>query len=80
MLVLKPFALSFVTLCGIINKMPQCQFPIFRYFCVSEKLDRKYSQNWTKQKLNLLFLPKLRGDRRGERGGPRASHTIGQRG
>jgi hypothetical protein len=30
--------------------MPQCQFPIFYYFCVSEKLHRKYSQNWTKQK------------------------------
>jgi hypothetical protein len=30
--------------------MPQCQFPIFCYFCVSEKLHRKYSQNWTKPK------------------------------
>jgi hypothetical protein len=30
--------------------MPQCQFPIFCYFCVSEKLHRKYSRNWTKQK------------------------------
>jgi hypothetical protein len=34
--------------------MPQCQFPIFCYFCVSKKLHRKYSQNWTKQKPNLL--------------------------
>jgi hypothetical protein len=40
--------------------MPQCQFPIFCCFCVSEKLHRKYSRNWTKQKPNLLFLPKLR--------------------
>jgi hypothetical protein len=39
--------------------MPQCQFPVFYYFCVSEKLHRKYSRNWTKQKPNLLFLPKL---------------------
>jgi hypothetical protein len=36
--------------------MPQCQFPIFCYFCVSEKLYRKYSQNWTKQKLNIQIL------------------------
>jgi hypothetical protein len=33
--------------------MPQCQFPIFCYFCVSEKLHRKYSRNWTKQKPNI---------------------------
>jgi hypothetical protein len=30
--------------------MPQCQFPVFCYFCVSEMLHRKYSRNWTKQK------------------------------
>jgi hypothetical protein len=36
--------------------MPQCQFLIFCYFCVSEKLRRKYSRNWMKQKSNLLFL------------------------
>jgi hypothetical protein len=54
--------------------MPQCQFPIFCYFCVSEKLHRKYSQNWTKQKPNLLLFneasrrPKRR--RRRARGWP----------
>jgi hypothetical protein len=36
--------------------MPQCQFPIFCCFCVSEKLYMKYSQNWTKQVLELLFF------------------------
>jgi hypothetical protein len=36
--------------------MPQCQFPIFCYFCVSKKLHKKYSQNWTKQKPNLLIF------------------------
>jgi hypothetical protein len=36
--------------------MPQCQFPVFFYFCVSEKLHTKYSRNWTKQKLNLLLF------------------------
>jgi hypothetical protein len=36
--------------------MPQCQFPVFWCFCVLEKLDRKYSQNWMKQKPNLLLF------------------------
>jgi hypothetical protein len=36
--------------------MPECQFPVFCYFCVSEKLQRKYSWNWTKQKPNLLIF------------------------
>jgi hypothetical protein len=54
--------------------MPQCQFPVFCYFCVSEKLHRKYSQNRTKQKPNLLLFneasrrPKRR--RRGATGWP----------
>jgi hypothetical protein len=57
-----------------INKMPQCQFPIFCYFCVSEKLHKKYFRNWTKQKPNLLIFtevsrsPKRR--RRGDMGRP----------
>jgi hypothetical protein len=33
--------------------MPQCQFPVFCCFYVSEKLHRKYSRNWTKQKPNI---------------------------
>jgi hypothetical protein len=54
--------------------MPQCQFPIFCYFCFSEKLHRKYFRNWTKQKPNLLIFneasrrPKRR--RRGAMGQP----------
>jgi hypothetical protein len=54
--------------------MPQCQFSVFYYFCVSEKLHRKYSQNWTKQKPNILIFteasksPKKR--RRGATGWP----------
>jgi hypothetical protein len=59
--------------------MPQCQFPVFCYFFVLEKLHRKYSQNWTKQKPNLLYLPKLCEDRRWDGGEPGASHTIGWR-
>jgi hypothetical protein len=60
--------------------MPQCRFPIFCYFCVSEKLHKKYSQNWTKQKPNLLFFPKHREVWRWDRGGPGAGHTLGRRG
>jgi hypothetical protein len=54
--------------------MPQCQFPIFCCFCVSEKLHRKFSQNWTKQKPDVQKFteasrePKRR--RRGATGGP----------
>jgi hypothetical protein len=36
--------------------MPQCQFPIFCCFCVSEMLHRKYSQNWTKQKPDVQIF------------------------
>jgi hypothetical protein len=36
--------------------MPQCQFPVFCYFCVSEMLHRKYSQNWTKQKPDVQIF------------------------
>jgi hypothetical protein len=60
--------------------MPQCQFPVFCCFCVSEKLHKKYSWNWTKQKPNLLFLPNLHEDRRWDGGGPQAGHALGWRG
>jgi hypothetical protein len=36
--------------------MPQCQFPIFCCFCVSEKLHRKFSQNWTKPKPDVQMF------------------------
>jgi hypothetical protein len=60
--------------------MPQCQFPVFCCFCVSEKLHRKYSWNWSKQKPNLLFFPKRREVWRWDGGGPEAGHTLGRRG
>jgi hypothetical protein len=54
--------------------MPQCQFPVFCCFCVSEKLHKKYSWNWTKRRPKLLFCPgEGRGpneSRRGARGHP----------
>jgi hypothetical protein len=49
--------------------MPQCQFPVFCYFCVSEKLHRKYSRNWMKQKPNfLIFTEASRSPKRRRRG------------
>jgi hypothetical protein len=54
--------------------MPQCQFPVFCYFCVLEKLHKKYFQNWTKQKPNLLLFNEASGRskrrRRGATGQP----------
>jgi hypothetical protein len=58
--------------------MPQCQFPIFCYFCVSEKLHRKYSQNWTKQKPKFLFFLTRDGVQSRDGGAePEGSHAIG---
>jgi hypothetical protein len=60
--------------------MPQCQFPVFCCFCVLKKLHRKYSQNWTKQKPNLLFFPKRDEVRRWDGGGSEPGHTLGWHG
>jgi hypothetical protein len=57
--------------------MPQCQFPVFCCFCVSEKLHRKYYRNWTKRSSNLLFFPTRDKVRRRAGGGPGTSHTLG---
>jgi hypothetical protein len=58
--------------------MPQCQFPVFCYFCVSKKFHRKYSRNWTKQKLKFLFFSTRDRVQSRDRGEPGASHTIGR--
>jgi hypothetical protein len=34
--------------------------PVFCCFCISKKLYKKYSRNWTKRKPNLLFFPTQR--------------------
>jgi hypothetical protein len=60
--------------------MPQCQFPVFWCFCVTEKLHRKYSWNWMKQKPKFLFFPTRDRVQSRDRGEPGASHTIGWRG
>jgi hypothetical protein len=56
--------------------MPQCQFPVFCCFCVSEKLHRKYSRNWMKQKLNLpIFNEASRRPKRRRRGATGRPHS-----
>jgi hypothetical protein len=56
--------------------MPQCQFPIFCCFCVSEKLHRKYSQSWTKQKPNIqIFNEASRRPKRRRRGATSRPHS-----
>jgi hypothetical protein len=58
--------------------MPQCQFPIFCCFCVSEKLHRKYSQNWTKQKPDVqIFTEASREPKRRLKGSTRRPHHQG---
>jgi hypothetical protein len=60
--------------------MPQCQFPIFCCFCVSEKLHRKYSRNWTKQKPKLpIFTEASRRPKRRRRGARGQPHHQGAR-
>jgi hypothetical protein len=55
--------------------MPQCQFHVFCCFCVLEKLHRKFSQNWTKQKPNLLkFIKSSRRPKRRRRGATGQPH------
>jgi hypothetical protein len=60
--------------------MPQCQFPVFCYFCVSEKLHRKYFRNWTKQKPSLLLFNKAsRSPKRRRRGATGRPHSRAAR-
>jgi hypothetical protein len=49
--------------------------PFFCYFCVSEKLHKKYSRNWTKQKPNIQkFTEASRSPRRRRRGATGRPH------
>jgi hypothetical protein len=60
--------------------MPQCQLPVFCCFCVSEKLHRKYSLNWTKQKLNIQkFTEASRKPKRRQSGATRSPHNRAAR-
>jgi hypothetical protein len=56
--------------------MPQCQFPVFCYFCILEKLRSKYSWNWTKQKPNTQkFTKASREPKRRWSGAMRGPHN-----
>jgi hypothetical protein len=56
--------------------MPQCKFHVFYCFCVSEKLHRKYSRNWTKQNPNIhKFTEASRGPKRRRRGATSRPHN-----
>jgi hypothetical protein len=58
--------------------MPQCQFPVFCYFCVLEKLHRKYFRNWTKQKPDVQkFTGASREPKRRQRGATGGPHHQG---
>jgi hypothetical protein len=54
--------------------------PCFLLFCVSEKLYRKYSRNWTKQKPNIqIFTEASRSPKRRQRGATGWPHHQGAR-
>jgi hypothetical protein len=56
--------------------MPQCQFLVFCCFCVSEKLHRKFSRNWTKQKPNIQkFTEASTESKRRRSGATRGPHN-----
>jgi hypothetical protein len=58
--------------------MPQCQFPVFCCFCVSEMLHRKYFWNWTKQKpeVQIFIGASRRSKRRRRRATGRPHHRA----
>jgi hypothetical protein len=88
MLVYTPFTLYFVytSWCFNVfsgtNLLTRCHSvsSCFCCFCISEKLYRKYSQNWMKQKLKFLITWHEDGVQRRVGGGPRGSHTWWWRG
>jgi hypothetical protein len=54
--------------------------PYFLLFCVSQKLHRKYSRNWTNQRPKLLFfLDEGRGPKESRRGARGQPHHEGAR-
>jgi hypothetical protein len=55
--------------------MPQCDFPILCCFCVWEKLHRKYSRNWMKQKPKFLFFLTRDGVQSRDGEEPEGGHT-----
>jgi hypothetical protein len=88
MLVLHHLLRVLFTLRGVFMRFPELTYrqdttvPVFYFllFCVSEKLHRKYSRNWTKQRLKLLFFPdEGRGPKESRRGARGHPHHQGAR-
>jgi hypothetical protein len=85
MLVYTPFAFCFVyTLwcfyafsgTNLLTRSHSASSMFSAVFYVSEKLHRKYSQNWTKQKLKSLITLHEDGVQRRAGDGPGANHTL----
>jgi hypothetical protein len=56
--------------------MPHCQFPVFCCLCALEKLHKKYSRNWTKQKRDIhKFTEASREPKRRRRGATCRPHS-----
>jgi hypothetical protein len=85
MLVLHQLLYVLFTLCGIFMHFLELTYYkdatllvlIFCCFCILEKLYRKYSQNWTKQKPKFLFIRHEDGVQGGDGAKPGGGHTIG---
>jgi hypothetical protein len=66
------FRTNLLTRCHSVSSL------FFCYFCVLEKLHRKYSQNWTKQKPNIqIFNEASRRSKRRQRGATGQPHHQG---
>jgi hypothetical protein len=85
MLILHHLLHVLFTLCGVLMRFLELTYwqdatvpvPVFCYFCVSKKLHRKYSRNWTEKSRNFYFSQKKAEDRTAAGGGPEGSLTIG---
>jgi hypothetical protein len=60
------------------NLLIRCQSAssCFLLFCVSEKLHKKYSRNWTERSPEFLFFPTRDGVQSRDGGGHRGGHTT----
>jgi hypothetical protein len=72
------------TLCGVFMHFPELTYlqdatvpvPVFNYFCVLEKLHRKYSQNWTKKAEVPNYLTQRRSPKESRRWTKGQPHLV----
>jgi hypothetical protein len=65
---------------NLLTSRHSARFPVFCCFCVSKKLHRKYSQNWTKPKpVAQNFTEASREPKRSWSGATRGPHTRAAR-